>query len=69
MNTLYKIALTLVIIGAVNWGLVGLFDVNLVTLLFGVDSVITNVVYVLISICGLLCTGILLKPLDDVHHK
>jgi len=67
MNTLYKVSLTLVIIGAINWGMVGLFDVNLVTLIFGVDSVLTNIVYALVGISGLICTGLLLKPLDE-HH-
>ena len=67
MNTVYKVSLTLIIIGAINWGMVGLFDVNLVTLLFGVDTVLTNVVYALVGISGLLCTGLLLKPFDT-HH-
>lgn len=67
MNTLYKVCLTLIIIGAVNWGMIGLFDVNLVTLLFGEDSVLTNIVYALVGISGLICTGLLLKPLDE-HH-
>ena len=67
MNTIYKIALTLVIIGAVNWGMVGIFDINLVSLLFGVDSILTNVIYALVGICGLLCTGLLLKPFDEDH--
>ena len=44
MNTLYKVALALVIIGALNWGMVGIFDVNLVELLFGKDTVLTNVI-------------------------
>ena len=67
MNTLYKVSLTLIIIGAINWGMIGLFDVNLVTLLFGEDSVLTNIVYALVGISGLICTGLLLKPLDE-HH-
>ena len=67
MNTLYKVALTLIIIGAINWGMVGLFDVNLVTLLFGEDSVLTNIVYALVGISGLISTGLLLKPLEE-HH-
>ena len=67
MNTVYKVSLTLIIIGAINWGMVGLFDVNLVTLLFGEESVLSNIVYALIGICGLICTGLLLKPLDE-HH-
>lgn len=67
MNTLYKVALVFVIIGALNWGMIGIFDVNLVSLLFGEDTIITNIVYAIVGICGLLSTGILLKPLDN-HH-
>lgn len=68
MNTLYKIALTLVIIGAINWGMVGIFNVNLVSLLFGVDTFLTNFIYALVDISGLVSTGILMKPFDE-HHK
>ena len=68
MNTLYKIALTLVIIGAINWGMVGIFNVNLVSLLFGVDTFLTNFIYALVGISGLESTGILMKPFDE-HHK
>lgn len=64
MNTIYKVALVMVIIGAVNWGMVGIFNVNLVSLLFGVDTFLTNFVYALVGICGLISTGVLLKPLD-----
>ena len=69
MNTIYKIALVLVIIGAINWGFVGLFDINLVSLIFGSDSVITNIVYALVGLSGLLCVGLLLKPFDEEIHK
>ncbi len=69
MNILYKTALVITIIGAVNWGLIGLFNVNLVTLIFGIDSIITNIVYILVGISGLICTALLLKPLDEPHHK
>lgn len=65
MRTLYKIALFIVIIGAVNWGMIGIFDINLVSLLFGEDTFLTNFVYALVGICGLVSTGILLKPLED----
>ncbi len=68
MNTLYKVALVFVIIGALNWGMIGIFDVNLVSLLFGEDTIITNIVYAIVGICGLLSTGILLKPLDNHHN-
>ncbi len=70
MNTIYKIALVLVIIGALNWGLVGLFDVNLVSLIFGVDSLLSNIVYVLVGIAGIVSCGILMQPLDEeTRHR
>lgn len=69
MNTLYKICLGLVIIGAINWGMVGVFDVNLVSLIFGKDTVITNIVYALVGISGLFCIGLLLKPFDEEIHR
>ncbi len=69
MNTLYKICLGLIIIGAINWGMIGVFDVNLVSLIFGEESVITNIVYALVGISGLFCIGLLLKPFDEEIHK
>lgn len=47
------IALTISIIGTINWGLVGLFNFNLVTFLFGSMSWISRIVYILVGICGL----------------
>lgn len=46
-------ALTLTIIGAVNWGLIGFFRFNLVTFLFGDMTWISRIVYALVGICGL----------------
>lgn len=46
-------ALTLTIIGAVNWGLIGFFRFNLVTFLFGDMTWISRVIYALVGICGL----------------
>ena len=65
MHTLYRIALIIIIIGAINWGMIGLFNINLVSLLFGEDTFLTNFVYALVGICGLVSTGILLKPLEE----
>ena len=65
METLQKIALTLCIIGALNWAFVGLFDFILVSSLFGADTVLTNVIYVLIGICGALNIGILFMHLRN----
>jgi uncharacterized membrane protein YuzA (DUF378 family) len=45
--------LTLVIIGAINWGLVGFFRLDLVAFLFGDMSWLSRIIYAAIGICGL----------------
>jgi uncharacterized membrane protein YuzA (DUF378 family) len=53
-NTIDKTALILVIIGALNWGLVGLFQYDLVAALFGgAGSMISRIIYSLIGIAGI----------------
>lgn len=59
MNILNKIALFLVIIGALNWGAVGLFSFDIVAWLFGTGSIISRIVYTLVGIGGLWCIGLL----------
>lgn len=51
-NALTWTALALVIIGAINWLLVGLFEWNLVAAIFGAGSVIARIIYVLVGISG-----------------
>lgn len=53
MKALDFTALTLVIIGAINWGLVGFLGFDLVAFLFGNMSWISRIVYALVGICGL----------------
>lgn len=53
MKALNSIALTLVIIGAINWLLVGLFKFNLVDAIFGSLSVLTRIIYIIVGIAGL----------------
>ncbi len=54
MNIIQKICLTLTIIGALNWGLIGLFDFNAVDSLFGVDSFLATTIYILVGIAGVI---------------
>ena len=49
MKLVSKIAFLLVIIGALNWGLVGLFNLDLVALLFGAGSLLSRIVYILVG--------------------
>ena len=53
MRIIDKIALALIIIGAINWGLIGLFRFNLVELLFGDMTILARIVYSLVGISGL----------------
>ena len=60
-SVLDVIALILVIIGGLNWGLIGAFNFNLVDSIFGVGSVISMVVYVLVGLSALWTIKILFK--------
>lgn len=53
MKAVNLITLLLVIVGAVNWGLVGAFDFNLVSALFGEGSAVSRGVYILVGLSGL----------------
>ena len=52
-NGLDYTALVITVIGALNWGLIGLFRFNLVSFLFGDMSWLSRIVYILVGICGL----------------
>lgn len=45
--------LTIAVIGAINWGLIGFFDLNLVSAIFGSMSWMSRVIYGLVGLCGL----------------
>lgn len=64
METIQKVSLVITIIGAVNWGLVGLLDIDLVALLFGVGTFLSRTVYTLVGITGLINIGIFMAHLD-----
>ena len=70
MRILQKIALALTIIGALNWGMVGLFQIDLVASLFnGSDSIISRVIYTIIAIAGIINIGLLLEPFHDDDNR
>lgn len=57
MKVLYYIALTLVIIGALNWLLIGLFNFDLVATLFGTMTIISRIIYTLVGVAGIISLG------------
>lgn len=51
-NALNTVAVILIIVGALNWGLVGAFEYNLVDSIFGEDSGLSRAVYVIVGLAG-----------------
>lgn len=53
MKIIDKIALVLIIVGALNWGLIGIFNFNLVAAIFGDMTLISRIIYGLVGLSGL----------------
>jgi uncharacterized membrane protein YuzA (DUF378 family) len=57
------VALLVIVLGALNWGMVGLFDTNVISDVFG-GGTLTDVVYTIVGVCGLLYVP---KVLEGMH--
>lgn len=68
MSVLRTIALVLIIVGALNWGLVGLMNLNLVTTLFGEGTLLTRIVYILVGLAGVAALTIFPVVMSHRHH-
>lgn len=69
MKTLDAVAMLLIIIGGINWGLVGAFDYNLVDSIFGEGSAISRVVYVLVGLAAVYAIMPLVSMLSDANNR
>lgn len=76
MHPLNIITLALIIIGGLNWGLVGLFDFNLVAAIFGADSALSRLVYILVGLSAAWQIGPFIRatkvgevPAERHHHR
>ena len=69
MQTLQKICLGITIIGALNWGMVGLFKFNLVEAIFGVDALFTKITYTFVALAGIINIGLLLMPFEHTAER
>ena len=65
METLQKVCLVFTIIGAIVWGLIGLFDFNLIAYIFGEGSIIARIIYTIVGITGLINIGILFNHIEN----
>ncbi|MBM6648506.1 DUF378 domain-containing protein [Bacillus sp. RIT 809] len=67
MSTLQRIALVFTVIGAVNWGLIGFFQFDLVATIFGgQNSALARIIYGIVGISGLINLGLLFKPSENL---
>ena len=64
MESLQKIALVFTIIGALVWGMIGLFDFNLVETLFGNVYIVARIIYIIDGECGLINIGLLFNHIE-----
>ena len=65
METLQKVCLVFTIIGAIVWGLIGLFDFNLVAYIFGEGSMLARIIYTIVGVTGLINIGILFNHIEN----
>ncbi len=63
-NVFDYIVLTLVIIGAINWGLIGFFRFDLVNVIFGNMSILSRIIYAVIGVSGLYSISFYLRNQD-----
>ena len=69
MNVINKIALALIIIGALNWGLVGLFTFDLVAWICGgQSSLLSRIIYTVVGLAGIWCISLIFRARDSFEQ-
>lgn len=70
LHAFHRITLILIIIGAINWGLIGFFKFDLVATLFGgQDAFFSRIVYALVGLSGLASIALLFRSSKDVEQS
>ena len=70
MMILNKLALALAIIGALNWGLVGLFTFDLVAWICGgATTIVARIIYTLVAVAGIFCISMLFRRNDEITES
>lgn len=65
-----KLALILLIIGGINWGLVGIFELDMVAWLFGgASSIISRAIYILVAISAVWCISLLFRRDEELAYN
>ncbi|MBO5853039.1 MAG: DUF378 domain-containing protein [Clostridia bacterium] len=64
-----KICLILSILGSINWGLIGIFQFDLVAWLFGgQDALVSRIIYSVIALAGIWCISLLFRDNGRIHE-
>lgn len=69
MSLFQKIILIITIIGAINWGLVGIFDFNLVGFLFGNMTFLTRTIYIIVGLAGITNIALLTLRNEPMFYR
>lgn len=67
MGVLCCVAAVLVIVGGLNWGIVGIFNYNVIEAIFGMGSVLTRIVYIAVGLAALYMAHGLRKCSHECH--
>lgn len=68
MNVIDRIALILVIVGALNWGSIGLFQFDLVAYIGGgVGSLFARIIYTVVALAGIWCVSLLFRSREEIE--
>ena len=69
MTIINKIALALIIVGALNWGLVGLFSFDLVAWICGgATAIMARIIYTVIALAGIWCISLIFRSEDAIEE-
>lgn len=68
MNFIKNLVFTLMLIGAINWGLVGLFNFDLVAFLFGDMTAFTRIVYTIVAVAAITYTVLMLRQDECIRY-
>lgn len=70
MSNLQRTALVFTIIGAINWGLIGFFQFDLIAAIFGgQNSALSRIIYGIVGIAGLVNLGLLFRPNEQTERE
>ncbi len=65
-----KLALLLTIIGAINWGSIGIFRFDIVAWIFGgQDAIVSRIIYTLVGLAGVWCISLLFRERTVIEEK